>query len=133
MKLTTKGKYGLRICFMMALSMDKPVPLTALTRQTGLSEKYLEQLLILLKKADVVKTVRGVNGGYYLAHPAEEISVYTVLSALGDSFDSNDCISGVCDDDYCPNKKLFSKLNDKINEVLAGTSLKDMIDDYKCI
>jgi Rrf2 family protein len=107
-------------------------PLSALERRTGLSGKYLEQLLGKLRTGGIVKTVRGVNGGYYLARDASDISVNSILCALDDGFEISDCASAVCDDSYCPNKKMFKKLHEYVNNMLDGVSLQDMINDQKC-
>ena len=132
MKLTTRTKYGLKMCFLIAVA-DGTVPLSALKKQTGHSEKYLEQLLIMLKKGGVLEADRGVNGGYRLSRPAEQISVKDILDALDDGFDMSDCAEGVCKDAYCPNKRIFARLSDNINNTLSSVSLRDMVNEYRCV
>lgn len=133
MKLSTRARYGLRITFLIALSHDKPVSLSTLVRQTDLSEKYLEQLLGMLRKAGIVESVRGAQGGYYLSDTPDKISIKEILEALNDSFDISDCAGGNCKDAYCPNKIIFKRIYDGIEGLLASTSLSDMINDYKCV
>lgn len=133
MKLSTRARYGLRIVFLLGLSYDKPLSLSALVRQTDLSEKYLGQLLIMLRRGGVVNSVRGAEGGYYLARQPGDITIKEVLVALDDSFDITDCAGGNCTDEYCPNKLIFRRLYDGIDGILAGTTLSDMINDYKCV
>ena len=133
MKLSTRARYGLRITFLIALSQDKPVSLSSLVRQTDLSEKYLEQLLGMLRKAGIIESVRGVQGGYYLSRTPEEITIKEILEALNDSFDISDCAGGNCKDAYCPNKRIFARLSDNINSTLSSVSLQDMVDDYRCV
>lgn len=94
MKLSTRARYGLRISFLIGLTTDKPVSLSTLVKQTDLSEKYLEQLLIMLRKGGIVESVRGANGGYYLSRPPEEVSIKQILEALDDTFDITDCAGG---------------------------------------
>ena len=79
MKLSTRARYGLRITFLIGLSGEKPVSLTNLVKQTDLSEKYLGQLLIMLRKGGIVESLRGSQGGYFLSRPADEISIKEVL------------------------------------------------------
>ena len=74
MKLSTKGKYGLRALIDLAqYSEDSPVSITSIARRQDISERYLEQLMSKLKKAGLVKSIRGANGGYVLAKEAKEI------------------------------------------------------------
>ncbi len=133
MKLSTRARYGLRISFLIGLTTDKPVSLSTLVKQTDLSEKYLEQLLIMLRKGGIVESVRGANGGYYLSRPPEEVSIKQILEALDDTFDITDCAGGTCKDEYCPNKIIFRRIYDGIDGILSTTSLSDMIKDYRCV
>ena len=133
MKLSTRARYGLRITFLIGLSGEKPVSLTNLVKQTDLSEKYLGQLLIMLRKGGIVESLRGSQGGYFLSRPADEISIKEVLEALADGFDIADCASGKCRDEYCPNKIIFKRLYDGIDGILSATTLNDMIKDYSCV
>lgn len=133
MKLSTRARYGLRIAFLIGLSSDKPVSLTTLTRQTDLSEKYLGQLLIMLRHGGIVESVRGSNGGYYLSRSPKDVTIKQILEALDDSFDITDCAGGNCKDVYCPNKIIFKRIYDGIDGILSTTSLDDMIKDYRCV
>lgn len=133
MKLSTRARYGLRITFLIGLSYDKPVSLTTLVKQTDLSEKYLGQLLIMLRKGGIVESVRGAQGGYFLAKAPEDVTIKEVLEALDDGFDITDCVAGKCPDAYCPNKIIFKRLYDGIDGLLSATTLSDMIKDYKCV
>lgn len=133
MKLSTRARYGLRLAFLIAVSGDKTVSLSTLVKQTDLSEKYLEQLLIMLRKGNVVESVRGSNGGYHLARSANEITIKEILVSLNDAFDITDCAEGRCKDEYCPNKIIFKRLYDGIDGILSSTTLEDMIKDYRCV
>lgn len=80
MKLSTKGRYGLRAAVDLALfSKKEPISISTIANREGLSESYLEQLFAKLKKAGLISSIRGTNGGYQLAKPAGEISVGDVL------------------------------------------------------
>lgn len=134
MKLSTRARYGLRVAFLLGVAkQDSPVSLPTLVKQTNLSEKYLEQLISMLRRGGVVASVRGANGGYYLTKPADETTIKEVLVALDDAFDIADCCSGKCPDEYCPNKTIFKRLYDGIDGILTATTISDMIKDYSCV
>ena len=92
MKLSTKGRYGLRALIDLAQnSTEEPVSITSIAERQEISERYLEQLMSKLKKSGIVKSIRGAAGGYILARPMEEISVGDILRALEGSLDPVDC------------------------------------------
>ena len=92
MKLSTKGRYGLRAAVDLALfSKEGPISISTIAAREGLSESYLEQLFAKLKKAGLISSIRGINGGYQLAKPAGEISVGDVLRALEGEMVVVDC------------------------------------------
>lgn len=130
MKFSTRANYGLRLCFLIGVA-DETISLSSLAKQTGLSQKYLEQLLAMLKKGGVVQSTRGASGGYVLARSAEQISVKDVLVAVNDHIEL-ECATGECSDEYCPNRRIFLRLYDEMDKLLSSFTLKDMIDDYKC-
>lgn len=130
MKFSTRANYGLRLCFLIGIA-DGTISLSALTKQTSLSQKYLEQLLGMLKKGGIVVSTRGASGGYSLARSADSISIKDVLVAVDDYLDL-ECASGECNDDYCPNRRIFLRVHGEMDKILSSLTLKDMIDDYKC-
>ena len=84
MKLSTKGRYGLRAMIDLARYSEKePVSLSSIAERQYLSEGYLEQLVAMLKKAGLVAGIRGAQGGYVLAKDPSDISVGDILRALG--------------------------------------------------
>lgn len=92
MKLSTKGRYGLRAMIDIAVYSEKePVPICKIAERQSLSERYLEQLMSLLRKNGLIRSVRGAGGGYVLAKDASEISVGDVLRALEGSLEPVDC------------------------------------------
>ena len=83
MKLSTKGRYGLRALIDLALySENETVSIASISARQNISESYLEQLIAKLRKAGLVTSVRGAGGGYKLAKPASEISVGDILRAV---------------------------------------------------
>lgn len=130
MRLSTRATYGMRLCFMLALS-KAPLSAAQLVRQTDVGIKYLEQLLAMLKRGGVVRAFRGKTGGYVLSREPETITVGDMLNALDDGFDAPVCVWGECEDIYCPNRNVLNRLNTEINGVLNGVTLADMVNDYR--
>ena len=88
MKLSTKGRYGLRAMIDLArYSEEEPVSIGSIAMRQGISERYLEQLVAKMKKAGLVKSIRGASGGYVLAKDSSEISVGDILRALEGSLE----------------------------------------------
>ena len=115
---------------MLALA-SSPLSASQLVKQTDVGLKYLEQLLAMLKRGEIVKSYRGKSGGYILARDPQNITVGDMLVALDDGFDAPECVWGNCNDIYCPNRNVLGKLNDGINNVLASVTLYDMVNDYR--
>lgn len=87
MKLSTKGRYGLRAMIDLAIhSKEEAVSIASIAARQKISESYLEQLIPKLRKAGMIVSVRGAGGGYMLAKPAKEISVGDILRALEGSW-----------------------------------------------
>ena len=120
MRLSTRATYGMRLCFMLALSKT-PLSAAQLVRKTDVGIKYIEQLLAMLKRGEIVHAYRGKSGGYVLAREPEKITVGDMLKALDDGFDAM----------YCPNRNVLNRVNTGINEVLDGITLFDMVNDYR--
>src|SRR5699024_7508264 len=92
MKLSTRGRYGLRAMVDLAAnSGEEAVCIESIARRQNISENYLAQLVRLLRKAGLVTSVRGAGGGYRLAKPADSISVGDVLRALEGNLDAVSC------------------------------------------
>ena len=100
MKLSTRARYGLKVCFLLGVGGSQSLP--QLSKRTGHSGKYLEQLLSMLKKGGVIQAERGANGGYSLSRDPSQINIAEILDALGDGFDMDAC-NDACQDAYCPN------------------------------
>ena len=82
MKLSTKGRYGLRAIIDLArYSEEEPVSISSIAARQDISERYLEQLAALLKKAGLVKSIRGASGGYVLNKKVKRLALKSVLSA----------------------------------------------------
>lgn len=135
LKLSTKGKYGLKAMFELALSSNgEPVSLKYIAKKQGISDQYLEQIFSILKKAGLVKSVRGAQGGYYISKEASEITVADILKVLEGDMAFTECLldKDLCENfDSCATKYVWAKIKESIEEVTNSISLQDMIDDYK--
>lgn len=133
MKLTTKGRYGLRAAFELAKAYgENPIPLKDIAQSQELAEKYLEQLMALLKKAGIVQTVRGAAGGYILSAPPASITVNQVLTALEGDMTIVECQRGQkCkNEDTCATKAIWQRISQSVTSALEGITLQNMVDDF---
>ena len=133
MKLSTKGRYGLRAMIdLVQNSEQEPASIASIAARQRISESYLEQLIAKLKKAKLVKSVRGAGGGYIPNKAAEDISVGDVLRALEGSLDPVDCPGLLeengCDSaDVCVTKYVWKRINDSINRTVDEIKLSDLV------
>lgn len=134
MKISTKGRYGLRAMIHLAIYSDgENITLKNIAERQGISETYLEQLIPNLRKADLVKSVRGAQGGYLLAHEPKDITVGQILRALEGSMAPVACVDNiVCEDkDACISRIVWKKIQDGINEAIDSFTLEDLISEYR--
>ena len=135
MKLSTKGRYGLRALIDLAqYSEESPVSITSIAKRQDISERYLEQLMSLLKKAGIVTSIRGAGGGYVLAKDAATVSVGDELRALEGSLDPVDCAGltseGGCNaSDSCVTKYVWKRINESINETVNEIRLSQLVEE----
>lgn len=139
MKISTKGRYGLRALIDLAqYSEIEPVSINSIATRQGISEGYLEQLLTLLKKAGLIKSIRGAGGGYVLAKEMNEISVGDVLRALEGSLQPVECAAFSQEDSCeaaggCVTKYVWQRINDSINQTVNEISLKQLVEESKSV
>ena len=133
MKISTRGRYGLKAMVDIAANCKEGcVSLKSIAERTNLSESYLEQLIAQLKKAGLVKSTRGANGGYILAKNAEDISVGDILSVVEGPLELVVCLSGkeTCglgDCCCCATKDVWAKLSDSVSETADNINLSELI------
>ena len=130
MKLSTKARYGLKaMCFLAKQEGQGPIALSIIANEVEASEKYTEQILLALRKAELVQAARGANGGYFIEN-AEKISVGAILRTLEDDLVIVDCVS---DANKCPNKQscqthvVWENLYKEINSLLDSMSLASLV------
>lgn len=133
MKLSTRGEYGLRAMFDLALHHGEgPIPLRNVAERQEISENYLEQLISVLRKAGLVRSIRGAQGGYVLNKEPGEIKIGDIIRVLEGPIAPWDCVSGEKDKDACSRAEacvtrgIWEKVRDSIIEVLDSISLQDM-------
>lgn len=132
MKISTKGRYALRLMLDIALNDAKtPVRVKDIAERQQISDKYLEQIVSSLNKAGFVKSLRGPQGGYRLTKKPEEYTVGMILRLIEGSLapvaclddDVNNCTRA----DRCPTLILWEKLYEAISEVVDNITLADLI------
>lgn len=145
MKLTTKGRFAVTAMLDLAMhetsthhdsnvtdihaSEIKPVTLAGISERQSISLSYLEQLFSRLRRKGLVSSVRGPGGGYKLAKSCSDISVAEIINAVDEQIDATHCggQENCKDEGRCMTHDLWSTLNTKILDYLAGVSLADMV------
>ena len=134
MKISTKGRYALRMMLDIALHPDEYTKIKDVTARQQISEKYLEQIVTILNRAGYVKSVRGAQGGYYLAKRPEEYTIGMILRLTEGSLCPVDCVEngvGSCGrSGLCVTIHVWQRLNDAICDVVDHITLADLVEDY---
>ncbi|MBQ1870887.1 MAG: Rrf2 family transcriptional regulator [Lachnospiraceae bacterium] len=139
MKLSTKGRYGLRAFVDIAIYSEKePVSLAEVAKRQDISISYLEQLMTKLKKANLVESVRGASGGYVLTRKPEEISVGDVLRALEGDLSPVECATEEesCEHScgatgHCTTRLVWKKINDSVNDTINNIFISELVNDSR--
>lgn len=133
MNISTRGRYGLRALLEIAVQPDEePVTIKDICQRQQMSVTYLEQILHRLKKAGIVKSVRGARGGYVLARKGDKITVNQIINALDGPISFSYCDSpqlrekSCIGPSACVSRILWKKLEDLIEDTLSGVTLADM-------
>ena len=133
MKISTKGRYALRIMIELAQKTDKkPVSLKQISQNQEISAKYLESIISTLHKAGFVFSTRGNNGGYILAKDASEYTIGSILKTTEGSLSPVNCLE--CEPNRCKRAAecmtlpLWRNIDKMINQYLDSVTLKDLLD-----
>lgn len=133
MKLSTRGRYGINAMFELARSYGgAPMSIKAIAEKQGIPESYLEQLIALLRRDELVTGIRGAQGGYVLSREPENITVGDVLRSLEGDLKLVDCLieEESCDKSCdCPSRIIWKKVSDGLNQIVDSITLKDMINN----
>jgi Rrf2 family iron-sulfur cluster assembly transcriptional regulator len=135
MKLSTKSRYGTRLMLDMAQHyQDGPIHLANVAKRQGISVKYLEQIIIPLKKANFIRSVRGPKGGHTLARPPEEITVGEIVALLEDGASLAACSDNprVCErSPVCPTRDVWQEAAQAMFDKLQSITLADLLSRHK--
>ncbi len=131
MKLSTKTRYGTRFLIDLAEHYNEgPVQTGFIAERQGISVKYLEQIILPLRKANLIKSVRGRKGGHMLARPPEEIKMGEVLEVLEEGMDIASCVNdpGTCTRSVdCKSRDLWDMITAAIYDKLNTLKLSEII------
>lgn len=133
MKISTKGRYGLRAMVDLAMnsSREEPIPLKSIADRQNLSERYLEQIFSGLKKNGIVNSIKGPQGGYMVSKDIQEILVGDILRALEGNLhivSSEDMRDDKIEE--CIKNNIWNKLNESIDRVVDSITLEDLVSEY---
>ncbi|MFA5516007.1 MAG: Rrf2 family transcriptional regulator [Desulfuromonadales bacterium] len=140
MKFSTKSRYGVRALFDMAYhSGTLPAQIKDISRRQAISPRYLEQIFQDLKKAGLLKSKRGPQGGYQLAKKPQEISVLDIVLAAEGAMVLVDCVKGEasarqgkCEfDNQCVTQRIWQEGTRRLQEYLGSVTLKDLCEDAR--
>lgn len=131
MRLSTRGRYGVRAMLELAMQSGKgPVPLRDLAQRQEISAKYLEQLLIPLKGAGLVQSARGARGGYMLAKEPDRISLYDIVCSLEGPLAPVECVQDPSSCDRvggCTVHLVWGEMGEMLVNFLSSLSLSEMV------
>lgn len=133
MKISTKGRYALRLLLDIAMyDESEPVRLKDTAERQNISMKYLEQIISMLVRAGFVQSIRGPQGGYRLVKPPKDYSVGMILRQVEGSLAPVACLENEvnqCDRQAeCVSLRIWQELDDAINQVVDKYTLQDLID-----
>ena len=133
MQLTTKGRYAVTAMLDLASNeTTKPVTLDMISQRQNISLSYLEQLFAKLRKASLVKSVRGPGGGYLLNVNAENVTLTQIIEAVDENIDLRRChgLKNCLRGKQCLSHHLWCEVSDQIRGFLSTRNLQQVIDDY---
>lgn len=135
MKLSTRSRYGTRILLELARQAgDRPIQVSEIAKIQKIPAKYLEQLIRTLKKADLVKSVRGSKGGHKLNKDPREITIGKIVRLFEGQIDLVDCVSSPkrCNrSDECRVRRVWIEATEALYEKLDGITIADLLEDPK--
>lgn len=134
MKISSKGRYGIKAMLELALVYNKEtISVRSIAEKKNISELYLEKIFSKLRKAELIKSMRGIKGGYSLADSPENITIKNIMDALEGPISISECIENnkSCDNlDTCATRVLWVKIRDAIDDIFLSVTLQDIIDEH---
>ncbi len=140
MKISTKGRYALRVMIDIAVhSNGRCISIKEIAKRQEISEKYLEQIFTVLSRAGFLRSMRGAQGGYTLTRAPEEYTVGMILRAMEGDLAPVDCVSsGQSPGDLpCPRAEqcvtweVWAQIRDAVNQVVDHITLADLVRRYR--
>lgn len=135
MKLSTKGRYGARAMIDIAVhNAAGPSLMKDISQRQDIAPKYLDHILSALRKAGLLKNIRGKGGGYILSRPASAITLKDIVEAVEGTITPVECVDNpaYCDRIYaCPTREVWDKLKKAIGDVLEATTLESLVESQK--
>lgn len=135
MKLSTRGRYGVRLMFDLALHYGNgPIYLKDIAERQGVSAKYLWQLINPLKSSGLIQSTRGAHGGYVLGREPEHISLKEILQVLEGSLCLVDCVDSpsLCERaSSCVSREIWGEASKGMQQMLESTTLATMVSKQK--
>ena len=135
MKISTKGRYALRLMLDLALhSEGSAVPLRDVAQRQAISDKYLEQIVTQLSRAGLVRSIRGAGGGYLLTREPADYTVGEILRVLEGNLapvscaDGTDCCGRA---DRCVTVEVWREIQQAVNSVVDRLTLADLVQRYR--
>lgn len=134
MKISTKGRYGLKAMLDLSInSLGDQVTLKSIAQRQNISDNYLEQVFSILRKAGLVKSVKGPQGGYILGRDASEITIGEILRSLEGDLSVISLSNDVLNDktELCITNNVWERINNSIKLTVDSITLKDLTEEYK--
>ena len=132
MKISTKGRYGLRILIDLANHDNgKPRLIRDIANAQQISEKYISRLVIALRRAGLIRSVRGVNGGFHLAKKPKEITLLEVLEVMEGAVSIVECVNPTplcARQNLCGVRTIWQQLNDNIRSMMNNVTLEEILE-----
>jgi Rrf2 family transcriptional regulator, iron-sulfur cluster assembly transcription factor len=132
MKLSTKGRYAVMAMVDIGLNGEgRTVSLAEISTRQDISQEYLEQLFVKLRRAGLVQSARGPGGGYRLSRDADDIVIYDVIAAVDEPMKMTRCegdaVDGCVKGERCCTHDLWSSIGRQVNTFLANVTLDDVV------
>ncbi|BAL82589.1 putative Rrf2 family transcriptional regulator [Selenomonas ruminantium subsp. lactilytica TAM6421] len=140
MKISTKGRYSVTALYELARHYGEgPVSLKSVAQSQGLSENYLEQLMVPLRRGGLVQSIRGAQGGYMLAKSPTEITIGAIITTVEGPIAVVDCLlaeAGAAEQKCakacgCVTRGVWEQVCDSISQVLENITLQTLLDNAK--
>ncbi len=134
MKISTKGRYGVRILLDLALH-DSALPrqIRDIALSQHLSEKYISRLIIALRRAKIISSIRGAKGGYRIAQDPSSVTLLKIIEVMEGPLSIVDCVrtpKKCRRGRSCPSHDIWDRLNQEIRDAMQKITLQDIIDNY---